>query len=630
MAAVGTLLLISLAWQVCVLAVNGSHYTNTWSVEFHPDLSEEEVRVIAYSHGFNSRGKIFPNSVYYELHHPEVPSHSHIHSPEPTRLLSTHKHVKSVEQQKARKRVKRSETNIELADPLWHQTWYLNRAVDQPSKVDMNVIAAWQRGYTGKGSVVTIVDDGIERTHPDLQQNYAASASTDINGQDSDPTPRYDPTNENRHGTRCAGEVAASANNTFCSVGVAYNAGIGGIRMLDGAVTDIVEARALSFNLDVIDIYSSSWGPDDDGATVEGPGMHAQDALKGGVTKGRNGKGNIFVWASGNGGIYSDSCACDGYTNSIYTLSVSSVSEGGNSPFYLEQCASTLASTYSSGSGTERKVVTTDLNGRCTTTHSGTSASAPLAAGLLAVTLEANPSLTWRDVQYITLASANPQPMISSGEFKTNGAGRKYSHKYGYGLMDCGKMVEMAESWQTVPEQLLSQLPVVFPQHQLTNKYVKEIVISNCSANDTCCIRYLEHVQVTLSLTSEKRGQLTVKLISPHGTESTLLPTRSQDTTSTGFSNWSLMSVHFWSENPSGTWKLEISNGNRSGKVESFQLSFYGVAINPFDRNMAPPSSSYQQPCTWPTQDITSLSHLVSIPSLSLIWLSLFTAWLAG
>jgi len=53
-------------------------------------------------------------------------------------------------------------------------------------------------------------------------------ASEDINSGDHDPMPRYDSTDENRHGTRCAGEVAAIANNTKCGVGVAYGASIGG------------------------------------------------------------------------------------------------------------------------------------------------------------------------------------------------------------------------------------------------------------------------------------------------------------------------------------------------------------------------------------------------------------------
>ncbi|XP_016091566.1 proprotein convertase subtilisin/kexin type 6-like [Sinocyclocheilus grahami] len=94
----------------------------------------------------------------------------------------------------------------------------------------MNILAAWQRGYTGRNVVVTILDDGIERNHPDLAQNYDQLASYDVNGNDYDPTPRYDFSNENKHGTRCAGEVAAVANNSHCIVGIAYNARIGGGR----------------------------------------------------------------------------------------------------------------------------------------------------------------------------------------------------------------------------------------------------------------------------------------------------------------------------------------------------------------------------------------------------------------
>ena len=58
------------------------------------------------------------------------------------------------------------------------------------------------------------------------------------------------------------------------------------------------------------------------------------------------GKGSIFVWASGNGGKHIDNCNCDGYTTSIYTLSVSSVSEFGNIPWYSEPCSSSLTTTY--------------------------------------------------------------------------------------------------------------------------------------------------------------------------------------------------------------------------------------------------------------------------------------------
>jgi proprotein convertase subtilisin/kexin type 5 len=90
----------------------------------------------------------------------------------------------------------------------------------------MNLGPAWQKGYTGKGVVVSILDDGIQTNHPDLAFNYDHEASTDINDNDDDPMPRDN--GDNKHGTRCAGEVAAVAFNRFCGVGVAYNSSIGG------------------------------------------------------------------------------------------------------------------------------------------------------------------------------------------------------------------------------------------------------------------------------------------------------------------------------------------------------------------------------------------------------------------
>jgi proprotein convertase subtilisin/kexin type 5 len=135
-------------------------------------------------------------------------------------------------------------------------------------------------------------------------------ASFDINDNDPDPTPQDN--GDNKHGTRCAGEVSAQAFNQFCGVGVAYNSSIGGVRMLDGTVTDQVEARALSLNPDHVDIYSASWGPEDDGKTVDGPGRLAKRAFVDGIRKGRRGLGSIFIWASGNGGRKQDNCNCDG------------------------------------------------------------------------------------------------------------------------------------------------------------------------------------------------------------------------------------------------------------------------------------------------------------------------------
>uniref|UniRef100_A0A8C5P2J9 Proprotein convertase subtilisin/kexin type 6 n=1 Tax=Jaculus jaculus TaxID=51337 RepID=A0A8C5P2J9_JACJA len=331
---------------------------------------------------------------YYHFYHSKTFKRSTLSSRGPHTFLRMDPQVKWLQQQEVKRRVKRQVRSDPQAlyfnDPIWSNMWYMHCA-DKNSRCrsDMNVQAAWKRGYTGKNVVVTILDDGIERNHPDLAPNYDSYASYDVNGNDYDPSPRYDASNENKHGTRCAGEVAASANNSYCIVGIAYNAKIGGIRMLDGDVTDVVEAKSLGIRPNYIDIYSASWGPDDDGKTVDGPGRLAKQAFEYGIKKGRQGLGSIFVWASGNGGREGDHCSCDGYTNSIYTISVSSTTENGHKPWYLEECASTLATTYSSGAFYERKIVTTDLRQRCTDGHTGTSVSAPMVAGIIALALEA-------------------------------------------------------------------------------------------------------------------------------------------------------------------------------------------------------------------------------------------------
>ncbi|XP_064187598.1 proprotein convertase subtilisin/kexin type 4-like [Anguilla rostrata] len=284
-------------------------------------------------------------------------------------------------QQSAKPRKRRHPTP--LNDPLFNEQWFLSDAFSQ------NVVAAWIRGCTGKGVVVSVLDDGIEKSHPDLSENYDPKASYDMNDNDANPEPPYSQISQNRHGTRCAGVIAAVANNTVCGVGVAFNARIGGIRMLDGYVTDLLEAKSLTFNQQHINIYSASWGPKDDGKTVDGPGILASEAFIRGISSGRGGLGSIYVWASGNGGTNLDNCNCDGYSSSIYTLSIGSATEKGTVPYYSEPCPAIITTTYSGGSWHHRKIVTTDVRHSCTSDYTGTSASAPLAAGILALALEA-------------------------------------------------------------------------------------------------------------------------------------------------------------------------------------------------------------------------------------------------
>uniref|UniRef100_A0A9J7YSV2 Proprotein convertase subtilisin/kexin type 6 n=2 Tax=Cyprinus carpio TaxID=7962 RepID=A0A9J7YSV2_CYPCA len=539
-------------------------YTNHWAVRIPGGPSEADN--LASKYGFTNLGQIGGLEHHYHFHHSRVVRRSTFVTRGTHSFIHMDPKVDWAQQQLVKTRVKRHARSdpsyIHLNDPKWSNMWYIHCS-DKNSRCrsEMNILAAWQRGYTGRNVVVTILDDGIERNHPDLVQNYDQLASYDVNGNDYDPTPRYDFSNENKHGTRCAGEVAAVANNSHCIVGIAYNARIGGVRMLDGDVTDVVEAKSLGIRPDYIDIYSASWGPDDDGKTVDGPGPLAKQAFELGIKKGRKGLGSIFVWASGNGGRQGDHCSCDGYTNSIYTISVSSTTENGNKPWYLEVCSSTLATTYSSGEFYDRKIVTTDLRQRCTEGHTGTSVSAPMVAGVIALALEANPLISWRDVQHL-LVKTSRQAHLKANDWKTNAAGHKVSHLYGFGLVDAEAMVVEAKKWRTVP-----------PQHTCSKtsdrrtRYIRADQKLNASISSSGCrdqpdqqVVFLEHVVVRVLIVHPRRGDLEISLVSPSGTRSQLLAQRLFDNSNEGFRNWEFMTVHCWGERAEGTWTLEISD----------------------------------------------------------------------
>uniref|UniRef100_A0A8C8FJ56 P/Homo B domain-containing protein n=1 Tax=Oncorhynchus tshawytscha TaxID=74940 RepID=A0A8C8FJ56_ONCTS len=527
------------------MALGQRVYTNTWAV--HIAGGPHEADLIASKHGFVNHGNVFGD--IYHFRHRSVEKRS-LSGHRGTHVrLQKEPQVTWAEQQVVKSRKKR-DIYTEPSDPKFTQQWYLYNANHR----DLNAKGAWELGYTGKGVVVSILDDGIEKNHPDLISNYDPDASYDVNDGDPDPQPRYTQLNDNRHGTRCAGEVAAMANNGICGVGVAYNAKIGGVRMLDGEVTDVVEAQSLSLNPQHIHIYSASWGPEDDGKTVDGPAKLAKEAFLRGVTEGRGGLGSIFVWASGNGGREKDSCNCDGYTNSIYTLSISSSTQNGNVPWYSEACSSTLATTYSSGNLNEKQIVTTDLRQKCTDTHTGTSASAPLAAGIIALALEANKNLTWRDMQHLVVRTSHPAHLLTN-DWNTNGVGRKVSHSYGYGLLDASAIVALAENWTNVGPQKKCVLSM---NTSLFNHYAV-FTVDGCvgTANH---VSSLEHAQAQLTLSYNRRGNLGIYLTSPQGTRSTLLAPRPHDYSSEGFNDWAFMTTHSWDEDPRGEWTLEMVN----------------------------------------------------------------------
>ena len=282
------------------------------------------------------------------------------------------------------------------------------------------------------------------------------------------------------------------------------------------------------------------------------------------------GKGSIYVWATGNGGLADDDCNCDGYTSSIYTISIGAVSRYGLSTYYDEQCSSTMAVTYTGdthrGGSSEADLVTTDLKHKCTTRFRGTSSAAPLASGIFALVLEANKDLTWRDLQHLVVHEAVKTSPQDDG-WITNAAGLLFNHKFGFGRLSASKLVTAALNWTSVGEQHKCSVdgPIEDGHIPLGGTLELSVDTDACKGTERY-VKKLEHVQVTVSFRLAKafRGDISIDVVSPGGTSSQLLSTRHSDKDTFGLTDWDFMTVHLWSESPEGKWKLLIHHNKLS------------------------------------------------------------------
>ncbi len=338
------------------------------------------------------------------------------------------------------------------SDPLLNDQWHLINTGQQVGSPDfqtifaipgedINVASVWNQNIFGEGVVVGVFETGgfFETTHPDLDDNTDPLLSYDAGGS----------TGVSRHATSVAGLIGAEANN-IGGTGVAP--GVTLVPLGGAGVSDITNALGFRYAADNgVDIVNNSWGPSDVFRSLGGMSATEIQALRDTIIFGRDGKGLIYVWASGNGagadfdqGFASlgswDTAAYDGYVNSRYTIGVTGVDHDG---FYnnidgtitsypeistgVLVAAPTGSVSYSiaDDTGIGSGIVTTDVTGEggynsegfisdrdfledtdYTSRFAGTSASAPIASGVIALMLEANPDLSWRDVQEILVRSA--------------------------------------------------------------------------------------------------------------------------------------------------------------------------------------------------------------------------------
>lgn len=465
-------------------------------------------------------------------------------------------------------------------DPLYPDQWHLSNTGQQGgvSGADINVESVWDAYQGSQGEVIAIVDDGLEIDHADLSSNVIAGRSYDYVDGDSDPT-------DGDHGTSCAGVAAGRGFNGIGISGAAPSAGLVGHRLL-GAETDANEADALSRNNSLIDIYSNSWGPDDTGYVLEGPGPLTEDAFENGVNSGRNGLGNIFVWAGGNG-YDNDNSNYDGYANLRYTIGVAASTNRGIRADYSEKGANILINAPSSGGTLD--IVTTDRSGDdgynpdddyddyddtdYTQTFGGTSSAAPLVAGVIALILEANPDLSWRDVHQILIQSArknNP----GDEDWTTNGAGYSINHKYGFGRIDAEAALNQALQWTPVAEETSveysSNPNLSIPDNDASG--VSDTIAVSADLS-------IEYVEVLFSANDHTYwGDLQIVLVSPDGTESVLAESHTVGNGYT-YDNWRFGSVRHFGESSTGNWTLKVIDGAEldTGTFQSWTLKIYGI-----------------------------------------------------
>ncbi len=368
-------------------------------------------------------------------------------------------------------------------DPLFADQWHLLNTAQEVGNPDLqnlfgvagqdiNVVPVWNTGITGNGVLVAVIDSGVQTSHPDLIHNINPALEYNaITGTTSNVGPDgFDP--EGFHGTAVAGIIGATANNGIGGSGVAPGATIVPIKLIANGQTDQATLNAFAWAMNNgVDITNNSWGPPDTRqiATID-PNMY--DILRSTVINGRDGLGMINVWASGNGGAasstfpfgsggYYDSSSYDPYANSRYVITVTGVDHDGlylnadgTYTSYPEAGPNVLVAAptgsnsivVGNDNGYGSGIWTTDLTGdqgansaplpsgfdpdndplsdpNYTSRFNGTSAAAPMVSGVIALMLEANPNLTYRDVQEILVRSAKQNAQFespSSGVQSTN------------------------------------------------------------------------------------------------------------------------------------------------------------------------------------------------------------------
>lgn len=526
-------------------------------------------------------------------------------------------------------------------DPLFKYAWHLHNTGQLVFAVtpgisgsDLNLSATWKKQILGNGIQIQISDDGLEDTHEDLKANfpYLNESKNYITGSPYEKTISPPSHAEDNHGTAVAGLIAAVSANGVGTVGVAPEAHLTIANFLSSNVTQTL-AKAIDQASGNFHISNMSWGYGQNTLTPIETAYEAQ--LKTMVTTKRGGKGVIFVKAAGNEFVTlcngSTTLKCVGSSNFDgdnilpYLIVVAALNAKGNGSTYSSIGSDLWISSFGGEFGDDSPaMLTTDRSG-CTLGYSkstqtpvfekgasaentscsytsvfnGTSSAAPTVTGAIALMLEANPNLSWRDVKYILASTATPvnfetgtitHPLgatLPGGmdwdqKWITNAAQFKFHNWFGFGRLNIDAAVTKAQEFNTAPVSLGTYTETNWAHF---NTGLTTSIPDNSSLGATSILNVtsnlkVEAVQIKVSVTHADISELALELTSPSGTKSVLVPARNSLTGIANFVNDVFLTNAFYQETSSGNWTLKVIDAKaaNAGTLTAFSLNIFGGA----------------------------------------------------
>jgi kexin len=208
------------------------------------------------------------------------------------------------------------------------------------------------------------------------------------------------------------------------------------------------------------------------------------------------------------------------------------------------------------------------------------------------------PDVTWRDIQWLTALSSQPfYDEEPESAWQTTANGQKFSHQFGYGIVDAYAITELAKTWKLVKKQAWYFSPWIHVRHPIPeggdegNTGLTSTFEINSQMLQDANLERVEHVTVTMNVEHTRRGDLAVELHSPKGVISYLSTARRLDEANTGYVDWTFMSVAHFGESGIGKWTVIVKDtvsNEKTGTFTDWRLKLYGESIDSDKQGLLP------------------------------------------